>query len=72
MRIACEWNPPNPVLTTTAAQAELFNTHTGSTAWWQAITRDGARVNVDTFVTDWSQRAKVFQDVSRRYWLYPP
>lgn len=72
MRIACTWNPPNPFLAATPAQVELFNKHTGSAAWWQALTRDGARVNVGAFVTDWSQRAAGFQQNSRRYWLYPP
>lgn len=72
MRLACEWSPPNPFLAATPAQAELFNKHTGSTAWWQAITRDGSRVNVDAFVADWSRRAATFQQVSRKYWLYPP
>jgi len=72
MRIACTWSPPNPFLAATPAQAELFNKHTGSTAWWQALTRDGSRVNVAGFVTDWSQKAVAFQQISRRYWLYPP
>jgi uncharacterized protein YbbC (DUF1343 family) len=71
MRLSCKWSPPNPFLAATPAQAELFNKHTGSTAWWQAITRDGSRVNVETFVNDWTQRATVFQQVSRKYWLYP-
>lgn len=72
MRIACVWNPPNPFLAATPAQAELFNKHTGSTAWWQALTRDGAKVNVPAHVGEWSQKAATFQQISRRYWLYPP
>lgn len=72
MRLSCEWNPPNPFLAASQSQAELFNKHTGSTAWWQAITRDGSRVDVAAFVSDWSRRAAVFQEVSKRYWLYPP
>jgi uncharacterized protein YbbC (DUF1343 family) len=72
MRLSCVWSPPNPFLAATPAQAELFNKHTGSTAWWQAITNQGSRVNVGAYVGDWSQRAATFQQVSRKYWLYPP
>lgn len=72
MRLACVWSPPNPFLAASPTQAQLFNKHTGSTAWWQAITRDGSRVDVAAFVNEWSQRAATFQQVSRRYWLYPP
>jgi uncharacterized protein YbbC (DUF1343 family) len=72
MRQACVWNPPNPFAAATRAQMELFNKHTGSTAWWNALVRDGAQVDVARFVSEWQERAGHFQTASRRYWLYPP
>jgi uncharacterized protein YbbC (DUF1343 family) len=72
MRLSCVWSPPNPFLAATSAQAELFNKHTGSSAWWQAITHEGSRVNVGGYVGEWSVRAASFQQAAKKYWLYPP
>jgi hypothetical protein len=51
-------------------QAELFLKHMGSTAFFEALRRDGAKVNVEAFLADWRARDKIYQEVSQRYWLY--
>jgi len=71
MRLACKLDPPNPFARLDANQMKGFNRHVGSTAWWNALKRDGARVNVEGFLAEWRQRDQVYQQQSRRYWLYP-
>ena len=71
MRLACQWSPANPFAAAPADKASLFKKLVGSNAWWDAIRRDGARVDVARFLADWHNRALVYQQQSRRYWLYP-
>jgi uncharacterized protein YbbC (DUF1343 family) len=71
MRLACAWSGTNPFRAATKAQMQSFNRHTGSGEFWQAIVRDGARVDVDKFITTWSAAAQQFREYSRQFWLYP-
>lgn len=72
MRLACRYNPPNPYAKLPAKETRSFNIHVGSTAWWQALVRDGAAVNLDAFEADWKQRCAVYQQQTRRFWIYTP
>ncbi len=71
MRLACQWSARNPFATVPAEKADLFAKLVGSQAWWSAIRREGARVNVDAYLAEWHRRAEIYQQQSRRYWLYP-
>jgi uncharacterized protein YbbC (DUF1343 family) len=71
MRLACKWNIRNPFAAAPADKISMFNKLVGSEAWWTSLSHDGARVNVEQFLTDWRQQAQLFQQQSRRYWLYP-
>ncbi len=73
MQIAAEWNPGrrNPFAAATSAEADLFNKHVGSTEWWNALTTQGARVPVRSFVERWQYAAQEFREWSRQFWLYP-
>ena len=71
MRLACKWSARNPFATAPEDRISMFKKLVGSEAWWAALSRDGANVNIDGFLTDWRQRARVFQQQARRYWLYP-
>ena len=70
MQIAVEWNMRNPFAAATEKEAILFNKHVGSTAWWHTISSQGAGVNVDAFIDRWQKQGRVFQAMSRKYWLY--
>lgn len=70
MQIAALRAPRNPFAAATRNEADLFNKHVGSTAWWQALVRDGGRVDVRRFVANWESQALAFQQHSRKYWLY--
>jgi uncharacterized protein YbbC (DUF1343 family) len=71
MRIAARLAAPrNPFASATKNEADLFNKHVGSTAFWQALVRDGARIDTAAFVDAWEREARAFQERSRRYWFY--
>ncbi|MDF3056928.1 MAG: hypothetical protein K0R17_1143 [Rariglobus sp.] len=70
MRLACRYDPPNPFNKITPVQARSFNIHVGSTAWWNALKRDGARVDVEANIAAWRTQALTYQQLTRKYWLY--
>lgn len=70
MRLACVYDPPNPYAKLSLKETRSFNIHVGSTAWWQALVRDGAKVNLDSFEADWARRCAIYQQLTRRHWLY--
>ena len=70
MQLACLWSAENPFAAVTQTKARLFNKHVGSTEWWDALERQGARVEVAKFLRKWQTQAMVFQAMSRKYWLY--
>ncbi|HXA14752.1 MAG TPA: DUF1343 domain-containing protein [Opitutaceae bacterium] len=67
MRMACKLGPRNPFLT---GDASGFLHHMGSTAFLEALRRDGAKVNLEAFLADWRAHDAIYQEQSRRYWLY--
>jgi uncharacterized protein YbbC (DUF1343 family) len=70
MKTAAKWSPRNPFAALNPADARSFNIHVGSTAWFNALKRDGARVDVVAFRKNWAERAAIYQQQSRKYWLY--
>jgi len=66
-----KWSTLKVFASLTAAQQRTFQIHVGSTAWYDALKRDGMRVDVAPFVKNWSERAAISQIASRKYWLYP-
>ena len=70
MQLACMWSRTNPFAQSNDDRAELFNKHVGSTEWWNAITTQGAQINVNAFINKWERQAEIFQNTSRKFWLY--
>ncbi len=71
MKLACLLEPTNPFGEATDAVAGLFIKHMGSEAFFEAMKRDGARIDLDRWLATWRQQADVYQQQSRRFWLYP-
>ncbi len=71
MRLACRYDPPNPFARLDPKSVRSFNIHVGSTAWWEALVRDGAQVDVEGFEADWAARCAAYQRQTERFWLYP-
>ncbi len=70
MRLACTYDRANPFAKLTTDEARHFNIHVGSTAWWTALKRDGARVNLEAFLADWKTQTVAYQQQVKKYWLY--
>ena len=47
-----------------------FKVHVGSTAVWNALRRDGARTDIEAFLTEWQRKNLVFREQVRPFWLY--
>jgi uncharacterized protein YbbC (DUF1343 family) len=67
MRLACKLEGKNPFLT---GDSSGFIRHMGSTAFLEAIKREGAHIDIDSWIHDWQARSKIYQQQSKKYWLY--
>lgn len=70
-KLAEKWSPMKVFATLTTAEQRAFQIHVGSTAWYEALKKEGMRVDVAAFVKNWSERAATYQQQSKKYWLYP-
>lgn len=70
MRLACKYEAANPFAAAQPADVRRFLIHMGSTDFFEALKRDGARINVDAFLADWRAKAQIYQQQTRKYWLY--
>ncbi|MBI5381863.1 MAG: DUF1343 domain-containing protein [Opitutae bacterium] len=70
MKLGCKLEKTNPYSRANIGRQQGFLRHMGSTEFMEALKRDGARVDVDRFFRDWVEKAKVYQQQSRKYWLY--
>lgn len=67
---AALWSPLNPFASLTNTEQRTFNIHVGSTAWFNALSKQGGRVDPALFIKNWTERAAIYQQQSKRYWLY--
>jgi uncharacterized protein YbbC (DUF1343 family) len=70
MRLACKFDPRNPFATATHKDLDLFLKEMGSTAFYKELALRGSRTDVEAYIRDWQARNLVYQQQSRRYWLY--
>jgi len=70
MKTAAKWSSSNPFKAAPADKQSMFNKVVGSGAWWRALTTQGSKVDVASFLKNWSERAAIYQQQSRKFWLY--
>ncbi|MBC7369239.1 MAG: DUF1343 domain-containing protein [Undibacterium sp.] len=70
MRLACKLEPKNPFTAAKVGEQNGFIRHMGSEAFMRALQRDGARVDLEFWLKQWREQARVYQELSKRYWLY--
>lgn len=70
LRLTCRLRGMNPFAHVSAENARTINIHIGSMEWWTALKRDGAKVDVEAFIKLWQERNAIYQQQSRKYWLY--
>jgi len=65
-----KWSTMKVFATLTTAEQASFQKHVGSTAWYDALKRDGMRVDVASFIKNWAERDAMYQQQAKKYWLY--
>ncbi|MBM3852628.1 MAG: DUF1343 domain-containing protein, partial [Verrucomicrobia bacterium] len=70
MKLACRYAPQNPFAPVRGRDASGFLRHLGSQAFYDEIATQGARIDVEKWVRQWREQARVYQEQSKRYWLY--
>jgi hypothetical protein len=70
MKLACRHQSRNPFGALPPSEANLFQKLIGSPGFYRDIAAHGSRVDVDAYIREWQLRASLFQQESRRYWLY--
>jgi len=70
MRLACAWGRKNPFTNATPQEKQIFIRHVGSAAWWHALVREGAKVDVAGQVARWEAAAREFREQSRPFRMY--
>jgi uncharacterized protein YbbC (DUF1343 family) len=70
MRLACKLEPKNPFANAKQADRRTFLVHMGSSAFFNDLVTKGAKVDVDAWLRTWREQAKIYQEQSKRYWLY--
>lgn len=70
MKIACQLEPRNPFATATAAKRREFLIHVGSNAFYQDLATKGASIDLEAWLRQWREQARIYQEQSKRYWLY--
>lgn len=70
MKLACQLEPRNPFAAATPAQKRTFLIHVGSTAFFNDLVAKGRNVDIAGWIRTWREQARIYQEQSRRYWLY--
>ena len=67
MRLSALWEFPSPFNSASEAEGKLFNKHVGSSAWWNALTSQGASISPDEFIDSWNEAARDFRIQNNQY-----
>jgi uncharacterized protein YbbC (DUF1343 family) len=70
MKLACKIEPRNPFAAATTEKRSLFLHLMGSTAFFNDVATKGRNVDIDSWLRTWREQAKIYQEQSKRYWLY--
>ena len=70
MRLACKLEPRNPFAFATTPQRSLFLNLMGSRAFFNDLVAKGKNVDIDAWLKQWHDQARIYQLQSQKYWLY--
>lgn len=68
---AALWSRLNPFAVLTTNEQHSFKIAVGSSAWCSALAREGGKINLASFLSNWSIRADVYRAETKKFWLYP-
>jgi uncharacterized protein YbbC (DUF1343 family) len=69
-KLACKFDKRNPFASMTPAEVRSFLVVWGSTQFYNDLKTRGAGIDVEAYERDWQARDAIYQQESRRYWLY--
>jgi uncharacterized protein YbbC (DUF1343 family) len=73
MKLACKFDPRNPFVGGRGRDANFANgflRHMGSQGFYNDLVAKGARVDVEAWLKLWRDQDRIYQEQSKRYWLY--
>lgn len=70
MQLSALWQNPSPFGAASESEIKLFNKHVGSQAWWDALLKEGGRVETQKFLTSWHSESERFKTLVKPYLLY--
>jgi uncharacterized protein YbbC (DUF1343 family) len=70
MKLSCKLSPQNPFAPIKGRDFSGFLRHLGSQAFLDEIAVQGAKIDVEKWLRQWREQARVYQEQSKRYWLY--
>lgn len=70
LKIGSRMAPKNPFAALTDAQRRTFLVHLGSQAFLEDLKTRGPRIDIDAWLRTWRQQALIYQEQSKRFWLY--
>ena len=70
MKLACKLEPKNPFIAATDAQRRTFLVHMGSQAFFNDLVTNGRNVDVAKWLRTWREQNKIYQEQSKKFWLY--
>jgi uncharacterized protein YbbC (DUF1343 family) len=69
IKLACRYDV-RTFATATKPELSIFRKCLGSAAFCADVETRGARVDVEAYIRDWQAHNTVYQQLSRKYWLY--
>jgi uncharacterized protein YbbC (DUF1343 family) len=70
MKLSCKFDARNPFASMTPLERRNLLIYWGSTQFIDDLAARGSRVDVDAYVRDWQAKDAIYQQQSRRYWIY--
>jgi len=70
MKLACKLEPRNPFAAAKPADQHTFLIHLGSRAFFQDLVAHGKNVDVAGWLRTWREQDRIYQEQSKKYWLY--
>ncbi len=70
LKLSCKFSPRNPFAGMTPPEVRTLLIYWGSTAFYNDLAAHGSKVDVEAYIRDWQAKNAIYQQQSRRYWLY--
>ena len=71
MKLATQFSRSNPFATLPGTRKEReFLIHVGSRAFYNDLVANGAKTDIEAWLLRWREQARIYQEHSKRFWLY--